>query len=73
LALAKSHALKQTNQEFDEALRSTHALIQNALEGDPRFVHYSSGESVDTGLWGLQNNVILPKEHRDAVSEESQC
>jgi hypothetical protein len=59
IALAKSHALKQKDQEFDEALRGTHSLIQNALEEDPRFVHYSSGESVDTGLWGLQDNVIL--------------
>lgn len=52
VALVKAHALKQKDQEFDEALRSTHALIQTALEEDPRFVHYSSGESVDTGLWG---------------------
>ena len=53
IALAKSHALKQKDQEFDEALRGTHSLIQTALEEDPRFVHYSNGESVDTGLWGL--------------------
>ncbi|HSK87892.1 MAG TPA: hypothetical protein VK880_06020 [Anaerolineales bacterium] len=53
VALVKSHALKQKDQEFDEALRSTQALIQTALEEDPRFVHYSNGESVDTGLWGL--------------------
>jgi hypothetical protein len=52
IALAKSHALKQKDQEFDEALRGTQLLIQNALEEDPRFVHYSNGESVDTGLWG---------------------
>jgi len=53
IALAKSHALKQKNQEFDEALRATQLLIQTALEGDPRFVHYSNGENVDTGLWGF--------------------
>ncbi|HEX9332336.1 MAG TPA: hypothetical protein VF896_10630, partial [Anaerolineales bacterium] len=53
IALTKSHALKQKNQEFDEALRATQLLIQTALEGDPRFVHYSNGENVDTGLWGL--------------------
>ena len=53
IALAKSHALKQKDQEFDEALRGTQSLIQTALEDDPRFVHYSGGESVDTGLWGL--------------------
>jgi hypothetical protein len=56
IALAKSHALKQKDQEFDEALRASQSLIQTALEEDPRFVHYSSGESADTGLWGLQDN-----------------
>lgn len=53
VALTKAHALKQRDQEFDEALRATHARIQAALEEDPRFIHYSGGESVDTGLWGL--------------------
>ena len=55
IALAQSHALRQREQEFDEALRGTQALIQTALENDPRFIHYSSGESVDTGLWDLNN------------------
>ncbi len=36
-----------------KSLRTTQSLIQTALEEDPRFVHYSGGESVDTGLWGL--------------------
>jgi len=53
ITLTESHALKQKDQEFDEALRSTQSLIQSALAGDARFVHYSTGESVDTGLWGL--------------------
>ena len=56
LALTKANALKQNDQEFDEALRGTHALIQSALEADPHFVHYSSGESVDTGSWGLADS-----------------
>ena len=56
IALAKSHALKQKDQEFDQALRATQSLIQTALEEDSRFIHYSSGESVDTGLWGLDKN-----------------
>ncbi|MFN8404562.1 MAG: hypothetical protein U0V48_13550 [Anaerolineales bacterium] len=51
IALAEAHALKNKTQEFDEALRGTNALIQSALSEDERFVHYSSGESVDTGLW----------------------
>jgi hypothetical protein len=52
IALARHHALKQKDQEFDDSLRSTHSLVQRALEEDSRFVHYSNGESVDTGLWG---------------------
>ena len=58
VALIKSHALKQNNQEFDEALRSTQSLIQTALKEDPRFVHYSNGEKCGYGVVGIQNNVI---------------
>ena len=53
IALATSHALKPKDEEFDEALRGTQSVIQSALAEDPRFVHYSNGESVETGLWGL--------------------
>lgn len=53
IALNESHALKRKDREFDEAIRSTQSLIQTALEGDARFIHYSTGENVDTGLWGL--------------------
>ena len=60
IALTESHALKQKDQEFDEALRSTQSLIHSALAGDARFVHYSTGESVDTGLWGLATHPERP-------------
>ncbi|MBV6449986.1 MAG: hypothetical protein MHPDNHAH_00704 [Anaerolineales bacterium] len=43
IALAEAHALKNKNQEFDEAMRGTNALIQSALEEDERFVRYPSG------------------------------
>lgn len=56
-ALTEAHALKSKEQEFDEALRGTQSLIQNAVTSDERFVHYSTGESVDTGLWG-SNDLI---------------
>ncbi len=59
IELAKSHSLKQKDQEFDEAVRGTQLLIQKALSEDERFVHYSTGESVDTGMWGLQRDVTL--------------
>ncbi len=68
--LVESHSLKIKNQEFDEALRYTPALLQKSLEEDPRFIHYSTGENVDTGLWGLQPNVILrqPDEGEQIIS-----
>ncbi len=55
IALAEAHALKKKEMEFDEALRMTQSLIQKALSEDERFVHYSSGESVDTGMWGFRD------------------
>jgi hypothetical protein len=52
VSLIESHSLKKRGQEFDETLRLVQALIQSALEEDPEFIHYSTGESVDTGMWG---------------------
>ena len=53
IALAEAHSLKQPEHEFDEALRKTHALFESALKDDNRFIHYSTGAGVDTGMWGL--------------------
>jgi hypothetical protein len=53
IAIAEAGVLKKPEQEFDEALRKTNALFETALKGDKRFIHYSTGESVDTGMWGL--------------------
>jgi len=61
VALSESHALKQKDQEFDEAMRATQSLIQTALSEDERFIHYSTGESVDTGLWGISNVILSPE------------
>lgn len=58
VSLIESHALKRKDQEFDESLRDIQALIQSALEEDARFLHHSTGESVDTGLWGLDSHHI---------------
>jgi hypothetical protein len=69
LALAKSHALKQKDQEFDEALRGTQTLIQTTLEEDPRFIHYSTGESVDTGSWGIKQGSNDLSRHYDSLSD----
>ena len=54
IALTESHALRKENQGFDEALRKTQITIEAALRGEAELVHYSSGESVETGLWGLR-------------------
>jgi len=56
IALAESHTIKQRDQEFDEALRATQSVIQTALADDERFVHYSTGENIDTGMWGIRDD-----------------
>jgi hypothetical protein len=53
IALVEAHALNKKELEFDEALRRVNNLMNKALSEDERFVHYSTGESVDTGMWGL--------------------
>jgi hypothetical protein len=68
IALTESHALRQEDQEFDEALRATQSLIQAALEQDARFSHYSSGENVDTGLWGVSASNDLSR-YYDSLSD----
>jgi predicted RNA-binding Zn-ribbon protein involved in translation (DUF1610 family) len=54
LALSEAHALKQRHEEFDNALRRTQTTIETALSQDPRFIHISSGEGMEAGLWGLK-------------------
>ena len=52
IALEEANALKQPELEFDDALRKTQGLFSSALKDDERFIHYSTGENVDTGMWG---------------------
>ena len=54
LALTNSHALKNRNEEFDSAFRRTQSVIEAALNEDPKCMHHSSGEGVETGLWSLR-------------------
>ena len=72
IVLTTSHALKQKGQEFDEALRGTQALMQKALTEDERFVHYSTGEGVDTGLWGLSTDRPSPAPPTDGDSAQGE-
>jgi hypothetical protein len=71
IALAEAHALKKKELEFDEAMRATNALIRSALEENNEFVHYSTGESVETGWWGMRGNADLSprSEHYESLSD----
>lgn len=53
VALAEDNALKQTADEFDFAMRKTQSIMEQALKDSHEFIHYSTGEGVDTGTWGL--------------------
>jgi hypothetical protein len=53
IALAENNALKQNEDEFDEALRKTQHLFETVLKDKKVFFHYSTGENVDTGLWHI--------------------
>lgn len=57
VALAESNSLKRDGDEFDVALRKTQNAMEQAVKEDAAFVHYSSGEGVDTGMWGLKSVV----------------
>jgi hypothetical protein len=52
IACAEANSLKPADIEFDEAMRKTQSLFESALKEDERFIHYSIGEGVDTGMWG---------------------
>ena len=69
LALTETHALKKKEIEFDEALRGTNGLIQKALADDERFAHYSTGENVETGMWGLSDQGEASPLIRDSLSD----
>lgn len=69
IALVQAHSLKQRNQEFDESLRSTQVLLEQALENDPRFIHYSTGENVDTGMWGIDRDNNISHSH-ESLSDQ---
>ncbi|MCE9645816.1 MAG: hypothetical protein K8S20_07440 [Chloroflexi bacterium] len=68
IALAAAHALKQEGQEFDEALRNTNSLFESALKVGNRFVHYSTGESIESGMWGLPS-FPAPGEEAESLAD----
>jgi hypothetical protein len=70
IALAEAVMLKKPEQEFDEALRNTHALFESALKSGGRFIHYSTSENVDTGMWGLHPSTA-PQKARGSAQDEN--
>jgi hypothetical protein len=52
--LAEEHALSPAGQDIESALRGSRTTIETALGEDERFVHHSTGESVEAGTWGLR-------------------
>jgi hypothetical protein len=54
-ALVDARALQQKGEELDAAFRRTQALIETALTEDARVEHFSTGEGVEAGLWGLKD------------------
>jgi hypothetical protein len=66
IACAKANSLKPADIEFDEAMRKTQSLFESALKGDERFIHYSIGEGVDTGMWGA---ALLDSAAKESLSD----
>jgi len=69
ISLVKKHALKKKDDEFDDALRKANNMIQKTLSEDKWFVHYSSGENVDTGMWGI-SDADKTTHHHDSLSDQ---
>ena len=57
IALADVNALKKTEDEFDFAMRKTQSVMEQALKDSHEFIHHSTGEGIDTGMWGLAKGV----------------
>jgi hypothetical protein len=66
IALAEAGVLKKAEHEFDEALRNTNSLFESALKDNERFIHYSIGEGVETGMWGLGTQ---PPDQSESLSD----
>lgn len=64
IALAEVNALKQANDELDFAMRKTQSVMEQALKDSHEFVHYSSGEGIDTGVWSLASG------HAESLSDK---
>lgn len=53
IALTGVNALRQTEDEFDVVIRNIQTNMEQALRESDQFIHYSTSEGLDTGMWGL--------------------
>lgn len=66
ITLTEANALKQSGDEFDEAMRRTNGLLEKALKEDKGFHHYSTGDAVDTGMWA---HVLRESDMKESLSD----
>ena len=66
-ALTESHALTHPRQPADEIIRAAAEIVREALLGDESLIRYRGGESVDTGLWGLSQELESAEPLSDRV------
>lgn len=70
IALTEANALKQKGDEFDEAMRKTNTLLETALKKDKGFVHHSTGEAVDTGMWEAAVSIRGAGRHYSTIEKQ---
>jgi hypothetical protein len=65
--LKMGHALVSPDHPLDDVIRNAGNTIQEALLGDKTFVRYGGGENVETGLWGLSQEIKSAEPLSDRV------
>jgi len=69
IACEEADALKQPNMEFDDSLRKTNELMETSLKDGKEFEHFSSGEGLDTGFWGLRPSTSLHSTQDESLAD----
>ena len=69
IACEEANALKHPDMEFDASLRKTNELMETSLQDGKEFEHFSSGEHVDTGLWGLRLSTSLRSAQDESLAD----
>lgn len=67
VTLTNDHALSEPRQPAEDVVRNVAKMVQEALLGNQSLVRYRGGESVDTGLWGLSDEIEIAEPLSDRV------